>query len=339
MTHPSFAIVTALLNEHDFLNYFVEYYVNLGFQKVYCLVDNSTTEQKPYLLKHDLVDYVMFIHVTDLFKKFEIVDMLLSCNHKSDFIHKSIQNVFQLFVVEDYCLLAGVDSFLHLQGLTVQNFFAQNKIEQDVGMIFFPWFSCVNNKTIEQEYNLVNIIDQSSCLKYVSDHFVTIGKKNLVLCPSDDSHYYKIENPVKCWYNKQVAIVKPHHSFHNISNDLFKIKSCCNQPCVIHFMIRSVVDCLLKYYYQWSLPFSDDKEQKIKNLFEIIVNKTKDQTFYEKKLHYLTYSSSLSCQPNIKTNYNDFQIKENELLLKTMLKQCNISYLEYINWCLHCGYI
>jgi hypothetical protein len=337
----SFAVVTAVLNEHDYLNYFVEHYLGLGFQKIYVLIDNSTSDQIDYELKPEIQSSVQFIFVTDLFKKFEVVEKLLRYNHKAVFIHEALQVLYKKYVTEDYCLLAGVDSFLYMDGKTIQEYFFQNNIGADVAMIFFHWYTCVNNKIVESEYNLLNTINSDDCFKSSCDHFFTLGKRDLVDCPSDDSHYYKINNPVKCMYNNQIVTVKPQHDFWNISKNICKIHSTSphGHPCIIHFMIRSVNDCLIKYFYQWSTPYADNQESKINNIRNIILNKPTDSSEYEAKLHYLTYKNHVKGSQNIFTNFEDRSVGVNDQLLRKLLKECNIKYLEYINWCLHFEYM
>jgi hypothetical protein len=50
--NKTFAIITPILYEHPYINYFIEYHFNLGFDKIYLLIDNFTCEQDEYIINN-----------------------------------------------------------------------------------------------------------------------------------------------------------------------------------------------------------------------------------------------------------------------------------------------
>lgn len=341
MSNKKFAIVTACLNEQDYVNYFIECYLGVGFHHFYILIDNSTDEQLPYTFKKHFHPFINVFYMTDIFSQDTIQNILENHPHKASLVHAALQEIFLRYVTEDYCMLVGVDSLLYLNGLTVQSFFEQKGITDDVGMIFFHWYHCINNKTVESNYNLVNYIESKKCHKSGSDHFFTLCNKKHVVKPSDDSHHYIINKPVLSFYNDNLYTIEPHHNFWDISKNILHVNSNSVRPhgCILHFLVRSVNDCLLKYYYQWNKNDISIIHQKRSIINNIINTNSKDGNYYEGKLNYLFYGDSSSGHLGPSTNYEPIFLGANDALLKRMLYECNVSYETYLKWCSQFGYL
>lgn len=268
----SFAIITAVLNEHDFLNYFIEYHVNIGFDKIYVLIDNSTDEQEPYIIKPELISFVVFYKVTDFFTKGEIEKKLNDWPYKPNLIHTCLQHLYIQKLQEDYCILLGVDSFLYLNGQTIQEYMKENKINDDVALVFFQWCCFSSNQQYVYPYNILNTIHEGNILPFKNNHFFTMSQKKLVEYPSIDSHFYKLSKNVIGWFNNKTYEIDVSFNVWKIMEFLqIQSKSIHDHACIIHLICRGLADCILKFYNQWN-PNDFVKRDKEKVLFDYIAN-------------------------------------------------------------------
>jgi hypothetical protein len=334
MQGKKFAIVTAVLNEHDYLNYFIECYVGVGFHKFYVLIDNSTCEQMQYKLKPEFVPLVKFVHITEIFDQKGIQHRLQHFKHKSGLIHEALQIIFTRLVKEDYVMLAGIDSLLYLNEKTIQQYFQEKRIDDSFGLVFFHWIICVNTKYTDTNYNLVNYINTENSYKSGSDHFFTLCNKKHVIRPSHDSHHYELAHPVKAWYNDDVYTIHPKDMFWKISKEILKVNSSTVRPhpCILHFIARSVNDVLIKYYNQWSNNDPNAIEKRRVALRNVILYKSNDREDYDGKLNFLNYSGTDMGHLNIQTNYAPFDVHGNDALIRKLLSECEIPYDKYLEW-------
>jgi hypothetical protein len=81
ITNKRFAIVTACLNEQDYINYFIECYLGVGFHHFYILIDNSTDEQLPYTFKKQFHPHINTFYMTDIFSPEKIQQILATHPH------------------------------------------------------------------------------------------------------------------------------------------------------------------------------------------------------------------------------------------------------------------
>ena len=342
MSGKKFAIVTAVLNEHDYLNYFIECYIGVGFHKFYILIDNSTCEQLPYKIKPQFIPHVRFIFMNEIFDQKGIQHRLHAFKHKSGLVHEALQVIFTKFVKEDYVMLAGIDSLLYLNEKTVQQYFAEKRIDDSFGLIFFHWFTCVNFKYIDTNYNLVNYINSPACSKAGSDHFFTLCNRKHVIRPSHCSHLYELAHPVKAFYNDKVVTIHPKDQFWRVSKEILHVNSTevRPHPCILHFMARSVNDILIKYFFQWTSS-SDPSifEKKKLCLRNIILHGSKDREDYDGKLNYLNYGETDMGHLRIQTNYDPFITNANNILIRKILEQCEIPYDSYVSWTQNNGFL
>jgi hypothetical protein len=106
------------------------------------------------------------------------------------------------YVIEDYTILLGVDSFLYLDNLTIIKFFDKyNIIKHDISQIMFKWIVLVNFD-YKSNYNLLkDIHDKKNINKNYNPTYFTLGNRYKVIHPSNDSHHYVIKNNTHNFYN------------------------------------------------------------------------------------------------------------------------------------------
>ena len=320
----TFAIITPVFLEHNYINYFAEYHINLGFDKIYFLVDDLDFIQDDYIINNKTIeDKIKFINMTSYTSDEEIKNY--SVHHKSGIVHKIIQN-FYPEVVEQYTMLLGVDSFLFLNNLTIQEFFTTNNIQDDVCQVFFKWINISNNSSYK--YNLLENVNEYN--KHYNYHYFTLGNKELVIKPSCDSHYYVVNNQSNiAWFNGNTLLIDNEDNFHTI---LDKIGNETNEDntkfgCIYHFVCRGIYDVLIKTYYYWK------REIKAKGLIRDIIlnniNKDHDRMAY---FFYFTNTINYCKEVILNISNNNKDVEYNKKYIFKMLSECEISEEEFTNW-------
>ena len=79
--------------------------------------------------------------------------MLRNHHDKSAYIHTLLIKLFKQFLIEDYTMLLGIDSFLYLNESTLPEYFEKNNISGDISEIYFRWQENCKYNYIS-EYNL-----------------------------------------------------------------------------------------------------------------------------------------------------------------------------------------
>jgi hypothetical protein len=342
-TKKTFAVITAVLNEHDFLNYFIEYHISIGFNKIYILIDDSTDEQDDYIIKPELLSYVVFYKVTDFFTKAEIKKTLDGWPYKPNLIHTCLQRLYIQKLEEDYCILLGVDSFLYLNGQSIQEFMIAKKIEDDIALIFFQWCCFSSNQQYDYPYNILNTIHEGNMLPFKNNHFFTMSQRKLVDYPSIDSHFYKLKNNVIGWFNDKTYDID--HTCLNVWKimELLQIqsKNIQDHACIIHLICRGLADCILKFYNQWN-PNEFVKREKEKVLYDYIANNNlhnigidivKDTNRLWHLRNVNTYPDKNDTLESIHNTFKDFPAaKKNEIRVADLLLKSNITKEQLQQW-------
>jgi hypothetical protein len=317
--NKTFAVITPMLYEHTYINYFIEYHFNLGFDKIYLLIDNFTCEQDEYIINNkDLVNKIKFYYTKDLVSDEE--QLIYKNCHKSTLVHVAIQKMYE-YVIEDYTILLGVDSFLYLDNLTIIEFFDKyDIIKHDVSQIMFKW-TCLMNLDYKSNYNLLkNIHDKSNISKMHNPHYFTLGNRSKVFHPSGDSHYYIIKNNTdKIWCNNKIYDINNTYDFYNI-NEIIGTSTPIRIGCIYHFMMRDMEDTLIKTYYYWNKSLIDVKELILK----FILTNSND---ISDRLAYINYHNDTNLiidKINLNVD-NDEQVFNNDKLINKMLMDCNLT--------------
>jgi hypothetical protein len=317
--NKTFAIITPMLYEHTYFNYFIEYHLNLGFNKIYLLIDNLSGEQYEYKIKNEeSKKKIVFYYIKDLLTEVEYEKY--KDYHKCILVHTAIQNMYK-YVIEDYTMLLGVDSFLYLNNLNIVDFFKKYNIyNYNVSQILFKWV-VLFNFDYKSNYNLLNNIDNKINLKKHYDmHFFTLGQRKRVLMPAENTHHYIIKNKTDTiWCNNKIYNIKSSDSFYDISNILGK-EDTTRIGCIYHFLMRDMEDILIKTYYFWSKNLLDRKYR----IIPFIMTDTKD---VHDRLSYINCNNDDSVIINkIIININDSENNyNNDELINKMLTECNLT--------------
>jgi len=68
----TFSVITPVLNEHLFIDYFIQYHLNIGFNHIYILIDNINVNQESYIIDNKCIPQVTFINMTSIVNTEEI---------------------------------------------------------------------------------------------------------------------------------------------------------------------------------------------------------------------------------------------------------------------------
>lgn len=296
----TFSILTPVLLEHNYINFFVEYHLNLGFNKIYLLVDNYNIIQDEYVINNkSLLDKVIFLDSRNYNNK---------VNHQGDhthYIHSLLQYIYQNEIFEDYTILLGCDSFLFLNNLTIQEYLITKNITDDISLIFFKWLVVYNNK-YKPTYNIIENINSSEKYKSFHSHVFTLAKRSDVICPSNDSHWYKMKNETfNVFLNNKVINLNKHISTY----DIFNLANNSADEYIYHFQSRDLMDSLVKSLYHWNV----DKNKMAENIRNLILeNKIETHNYSNLRL-----ISLISCNSNVSVVENNNNIINNNYIINT----------------------
>jgi len=328
MSVKTFAIITPVYLEQNYINFFIEYHIALGFNKIYVIIDDSTNSQAEYKIFDELLPFVRLFRHSDFYTNHETEEYLKICYHKSALVHRTIIDKVYPLVSEEYVILLGIDSFLYLENMKLLEYFKNKNISDDTALICFMW-TCVHNYSYKSDYNILKSINDEKTLLENNHHFFTLGKKSLVVGPSFDSHYCRISENRKLNFNGNVIEVTPNDNFHTVNPKLLTFKFEKGDTCIIHVVQRDFQDSLVKGLYSWS------KEKIQNNLSEItesIIKKKicpgrwrKYQGFQPKQFYDIKYKPS-DCT-NTKYIFNE------DLFNKT-IKNSRTSTQEIEEWIL-----
>ena len=316
--NKTFAIITPVLLEHQYINYYVDYHLNLGFDKIYIMIDNLDYEQQKYNIKNaESQKKIVFLYMKDYVTDYSSINFNI---HKSSYIHKALQNMYSI-ITEDYTILLGVDSFLFLDNMTIQQFFNKYEITDDISQIMFKWIIAKNIK-YKSEYNLLHNINNYN--HSYGFHYFTLGNRKKVTIPSVDSHHYDIKNNnEKIWYNNKIYEINKNDNFWSILNIIGKDNNAYNGS-IIHFLIRSISDAIIKTYYFWN----EKSDSRIENIKNFINNLTTTC-----RLKYINITNNNINIENITLNIENDNNKDdeddyNDKLINTILTDCDITKMQ-----------
>ena len=87
----SVGIITMAKYEHDFINPWIEYHSNIGFNHFYILVDNINYKQLDYIIDSKYINNVSLIYVdNDDLNKYFTKDIINSELHKGCYLHELV---------------------------------------------------------------------------------------------------------------------------------------------------------------------------------------------------------------------------------------------------------
>ena len=271
MSDKTFSIITPVFLEHNYINFFIEYHLSLGFDMIYILIDNSTQQQDEYIIFDEFKPYVKMFDI-NMFYSPKMIYSFLEKKTKDYLIHASLIDFIYPLVTEDYTILLGVDSFLYLNNLSIRDYFKVNGITENICQIFFRW-RCLENTIYSSTYNLFSYIDNNETIEeknaFYNDHYFTMGKRSLVIKPSGDSHLYKIDGSGIGFYEGSVFEINSADNFYTIRNKMNDIKyyNSFHSASILHYLCRDLQNCLVKEVEYWNgMVGRDERIKKLKHL-------------------------------------------------------------------------
>ena len=271
-----YGITTILKNEHDYINEFIGYHVQIGFTFFYILVDNICYEQDSYVnyIHPEYIKYVQFFYVDKSFNE-NICATLINNGSNT---HQYWINYFNTCVLPiiktevDWVAVIGCDSFLKLEHNNIHNFIIDNNITNDITQIAFPWMPVFNfdgNNYDLLTPNLNKMYYFPQC-----DHTYTMGNTSKIKNLIGSSHCFSsCDATQKIFICDDIIKVYPENV--NIY-DIFKYSSFKKtlKNFAIHIKLRNYDEMIIKDFFSWKN--MDLVNEDFKNL--IINNETNNFT-------------------------------------------------------------
>ncbi len=322
----TFAIGTIIKNEHDYINQFIEHHLNMGFTFFYIIVDNLTYQQDNYK-KIININFLKYVKLYDLNKNYNL-NLYEQLKKNNSNTHIYWINYFNSIVLqeikEDWILMIGMDSFLYLNGNTINDY--MKDINDDIFQIAFPWLAGYNL----YNYKINNFVQEINKLYFQNhNHTYGMGKTKNIKKLHESSHFFipKTEQQIiyipNDIYFKTSDIITPYDIF---NKNKFNINN-ITMIFALHVQLRSYDEIIVKDLYSWNF-VNDDKLNLLKNLItnDEINNFTKNT--HGLRLYYILNNNC------IKINDITLNIKKNDSLNTTCYNDNLINkVLEKINIC------
>jgi hypothetical protein len=330
MSDKRFAIITPVFLEHNYINFFIEYHLSLGFDMIYILIDNSTQQQDEYVIFDEFRPFVKMFDIK-MFYSPEMIHSFLLKKTKDFLIHNALIDYIYPVVTEDYTILLGVDSFLYLNNLSIRDYFKVNGITDNICQIFFRW-KCLENVIYSSKYNLFNCIDNNETFNQLhnnNQHYFTMGKRSLVLRPSENSHFYTMNETGTGFYEGSVFEINSDDGYWTIEKNMNAIKhyNSHHSANILHYLCRDIQNCVVKEVEYWNETTS--RAERILKLKNIILSNSDLRRIRKmiNKQHYPILNVNIKFKPIDRDNY----YYDDKLYYKIM-NECNISKDIVLNW-------
>jgi hypothetical protein len=331
-----FGIATILKNEHDYINEFIGYHINIGFTHFYILVDNICYEQTSYAdyIHPEYIKYVQFFYVNNLFDPIyckKIIDDNKNTHmYWVNFFNEKVLPTIKKEV--EWIAILGCDSFLKLDKKYIVDFIDG---VGDVTQIAFPWMCVFNFDNIHCDM-LTHNLNKFYSLNYC-DHSYTMGNTSKInhlmghshcFSSHDESQYIHICNNKSSEVCKFPSIPSP--------SEIFKLSIFTGNTknYAIHIMLRCHDEMLIKDYFAWkNVKISDA------NLRDNIINC--DAVGFSKKTHSGRINFIKMYRPlvtqiklNITENilHHDNNTNHYKMLIKKLLDANELSNEQYVKF-------
>lgn len=339
MINKTFALCAPIYLEHNYINFFVEYHISLGFDMIYLLIDNSTIIQNDYLINEKLLPYVKLYYIT----KEEAINDINNCIQKYEVVHNKMINTIYPDISEDYVILSSLDAFLFLDNLTLREYFTKNNISDDTAQIFFRW-KCLINMSFKSEYNILKDVNSKNIESRNYDHFFTMGNKKLVEKPTPCCHMFITSTNTNAMYEGHKFIINKLTGVAEIFNKLEALDGIVNNlphnhvlyvnnnkhnSYIYHFMSRNIQDVFIKSYYYWK---KNHDENRIDMIREIVFNNRKELSRDVVVKSKSENSSSITDVIFKPDNTHQSTYNFDESLFNKILEDCNISLEDFNKW-------
>jgi len=319
----SVCVLSLIKNEHDFVNPWIEYYLTLGVNHFYLIIDNSTFTQEPYIINDSFKDKVTFFYV-EKEKEKEV--------NSSGFIHLKINN-FIKYVKEDWIFLAPPDQYYYNNGKTIVELV--NSVRKDCGQVAIPWKFVLNLDDV----NYDNFMENINEYKFIAHtHTSPLARTKDIDYLSSDSHYFKLKNNNIILLEDEYFNFSEGNSF-TIFNRLYKkhIKysniSQFKNGFHLHFHIRNIDEIIVKDFFSWNAFNNLDKSI---NIFRNLINfsEYKCNIYGESNRLSLLFNHAKNCDFNLKLPKLKCKNKNNlyNKYIKILLDKANLTDEDYLKW-------
>jgi hypothetical protein len=323
----TFAIVSMLKYEHDFLNPWIEHHINIGFTHFYLLIDNITKLQLDYIIDEKFKDKVSLFNC-------DKNDDLLSNSDKSIIMHNNLNTKIytQNIIKEDWVIAIGIDQYMYLNGNTIQEYIYN--INELCSQIVIPWSLCVFNKNDNTYSNFLENINN-----YHIGYNTGYGHANGLMRTSNlseiliDSHFCVSKTETQSIYILNEYFEMPSRPntwgiFNIIQDKLNNILFEDLQIGTFHIMLRNINEIFIKSYFYWNF---DKLEEAMNKLAYSIKNNTYDNLLPLKRIYNIN-----SNKVNIKLKFKNLESINTSTyydnLIMEHLVNYNITKDEYDIW-------
>lgn len=328
-------------NEHDFINRWLEYHINIGISHFYLLVDNIYDTQNPYSINDLYKDKVTLVYAD---KNYAIKNNILENKdsiNSNILIHKLLNTLFPL-VKEDWIALCALDNYIYLYK-NIDNFLTCINEENSMcSQIIMPWINIANldnnnisNFPLDLGYNTYYHTPIHSCQAIIK----TLNLSHI----HNNSHFFITKSETQIIYINNSYKLMPKElntqlifklSFNYWQPFINKgIIDKFNSPFIIHIFLRNYEEILIKDCLSWK---KDNKDVNLKNFLLFKTHKinshlTNRSLYISKINNYYFFKLKLKMFNNI----NLFSKNSNiyyEQLVNDILKKNFIDIIIYKKW-------
>jgi hypothetical protein len=332
-----FAIVSYLMHEHDYVDNFVSYHARLGFHRFFFLVDNiDGSRQQPYVIDAQLAACVDLTVVVAA----DIVGMQSHPLPRSRELNVLVNAKLLPRITEDWVLAIGIDSFLWLDGLSLNEHFRKYpQIKaRDCSEIFFPWIIATN----VYDANLPDPLHRSDCLalSVPHSHASPMARRDRITGLADHSHQFEMKALTVNMFSCGVVTENMPAGLHVL--EIFKIvlKSYDpNKGALIHMVLRNYDEVALKGFFSWTKEAARAlNRDAVRSLVGGGPLSAEHRKALGSRLLFLdSVSTAASSRFRIdmaKVPPTTHPVRRNatQRLVDAMLRECSLSKDEYVKW-------
>jgi hypothetical protein len=309
-----FCVYTRAFHENPFLDFFIEHYIKLGFDKIIILKSDNI----PYECPNEYIDYIDIHIVKNLGNK------LIT---KYDYLIKNS--------IYDWILCIDIDEILLLNEKykNIHEFVEEKLLlNKDINIFFFRW-AMIEKYNTSDDNSLTDILVN---YKIFTNKFIKHMVKRTELLNFRDPHFSNMKKQVCIYFENN--IINQNNTIHNFSIHMYK------ESVLLHIHTRSIHNSILKSF----ITVLHQKKIKNKNNFINYINNfdnTKDDDKLFKKFNeYIGKKCSLvfAHSKNKYITLENFRIPEykNKLFERTKdeasiincLNQNNVNITKYFQF-------
>jgi hypothetical protein len=265
----SACIISTIKYEHDFINQWIEYHLNIGFTHFYLLIDNVLDKQHKYIINDIYIKHVTFFECDkQIFINIFGIEPETIKTHISGYIHELINILIVPNIKEDWTTAIGIDQFIYLNGNTIQTYL--HNIIPICDQIIMPWLVCASNfQTHSYDCLMENILNYV-CRYGHEGHSNGLIKTNNLHKLNNDSHTFISKSK-----NQNVYIIDECHVMNNTLNTRFVFDIVLNKINLLdieqfkigsfHFFLRNKQELVIKKFFYWNKHNICELIENIKN--------------------------------------------------------------------------